>query len=367
MSRYPTIDFGHTSFDAAFARSDVYDVGAKPERAGKRPLRIAIAGCGGVAQAKWLPAIRRLQAIGEPLAIVGVADPAEAARAKMETLGAAPAFARLGDLIAGQRPDLVLVLAADAAHAALAREAIEAGVACLVEKPLAPARDEAAALVRLAESRGVLLSTVANKRFSPPYLMAKALIGERALKSEPAIFTGTFMLGYPYVDLLRGGTVHLLDLLLWFMGPVQSLKACGRTAGHGGLDSAVISFRFRSGAIGSVMTSRAALSFAPWERVEIHGRNAFLVADNQTELTLYDGERGPAKVWRPSMPNTLMFDESFGGYAGLLEDVLDAVRGLHPLAVTGADGLAAVALIEAIERSLATGAEIDLSSEDPDR
>ena len=36
------------------------------------------------------------------------------------------------------------------------------------------------------------------------------------------------------------------------------------------------------------MTSAAALSFAPWERVEIFGRNAFLVVDNQLELTLHD-------------------------------------------------------------------------------
>ena len=94
------------------------------------------------------------------------------------------------------------------------------------------------------------------------------------------------------------------------------------------------------------------MSFKPWERVEIFGRNAFLVVEDQFELTLYDEETGPAKSWRPSIPNTLMFDESFGGYSGLLENVLDAVRGLAPLAATGRDGAAAVALIEAIRRSI---------------
>ena len=54
-----------------------------------------------------------------------------------------------------------------------------------------------------------------------------------------------------------------------------------------------------------------------------------------SRLTLHDDETGPAKSWRPSIPNTLMFDESFGGYSGLLENVLDAVRGLAPLAATG--------------------------------
>ena len=37
----------------------------------------------------------------------------------------------------------------------------------------------------------------------------------------------------------------------------------------------------------------------------------------------------PRAGGRP-IPNTLMFDESFGGYSGLLENVLDAVRGIAP-------------------------------------
>lgn len=28
MSRYPQVDFGHTSYEAAFGRADVYDVAA---------------------------------------------------------------------------------------------------------------------------------------------------------------------------------------------------------------------------------------------------------------------------------------------------------------------------------------------------
>jgi predicted dehydrogenase len=111
------------------------------------------------------------------------------------------------------------------------------------------------------------------------------------------------------------------------------------------------------------MTSAAGLSFAPWERVEIFGRNAFLVVDNQLELTLHDSETAPARHWRPSVPNTLMFDESFGGYSGLLENVLDSIRGLAPLGSSGRDGAAAVAIIDAIRLSLDRDAEIDLSIE----
>lgn len=366
MSEWPPIDFGHTGYDAAFRRGDVYAVAADPVRARKRPLAIGIAGAGGVAQAKWIPAIRRLQTMGEPISIVGVADPREDLVTKAAMLAGAAAYASAAALLGQARPDLLLVLTADAAHAPVANEAISRGIACLVEKPLSPNFAEAAELVHYAKARNVLLAAVANKRFSPPYALAKELIARRTLHGAPTVFTGKFTLGYPYVDILAGGTVHLLDLMLWLMGPVARLHARGiyrDGRGGGDLASAVVSFAFLSGAIGTIMTSAAALSFKPWERVEIIGRNAFLVVDDQIETILFDDETGPAKSWRPTIPNTLMFDEVFGGYCGLLDNVLDALRGLVPLDPTGADGAAAVGLIEAIRRSLDEGAEIDIASE----
>ena len=70
-----------------------------------------------------------------------------------------------------------------------------------------------------------------------------------------------------------------------------------------------------------------------------------------------------AKSWSPAFPNTLLFDEAFGGYCGLLENTLDAVRGLVPLAAPGADGATAVALIEAIRMAIETGADIEFPSQ----
>jgi predicted dehydrogenase len=355
---WPEIDFGHTPYETAVVAGDVYGVRPDRARAGKRPLTVGVVGCGGVAQAKWLPAIRHLQTCSEPVSLAGLVDIDPAARAKVGRIYAAPAFATLGDLLAAGHPDLVLVLTADAAHGPVAREAIAAGIATLVEKPLTRSLSDALDLCRLAESRKVLLASVANKRFSPPYAMAKALIAAGRLRTAPTLFSGKFMLGYPYVDLLEAGTIHLLDLALWFMGPVAAVSASGRAGPDGKLESAAATLSFASGAIGSIVTSRAAMSFKPWERVEIVGRHAMLAVEDQLELVLYDEETGPAKSWRPVVPNTLMLDESFGGYSGLLAHVLDAVRGLVPLAATGGEGAAAVALVEAIHRAVATGVSV---------
>jgi predicted dehydrogenase len=59
----------------------------------------------------------------------------------------------------------------------------------------------------------------------------------------------------------------------------------------------------------------------------------------------------------------MMFDEAFGGYSGLLDNVLDAVRGVAPLGPPAAEGANAVGLIEAIRRSIAEDREVDVASE----
>jgi len=363
---WPRVDYGHTAYEMAVIAGDVYGIRPDPKRAGKRPLNLAVAGCGGVAQAKWLPAIRYLQTRSEPVTIAGFVDVDQASRDKVGALYAAPAFPTLEDLLAAKRPDLVLVLTSDDAHVPVARMAIAAGIPVLVEKPLARSLAAASELCAFAESRGVLIASVANKRFSPPYAMAHALVTEGRLKSPPSLFSGKFTLGYRYVDILEAGTIHLIDLMLWFMGSATAVSALGHCGPDGKLESAVASIAFASGAIGSVVTSAAAMSFKPWERVEIVGRHAMLVVEDQLELVLHDEETGPSKLWRPAIPNTLLFDEAFGGYVGLLENALDAVRGTAALAAPGRDGMAAVALVEAIKRSVA-GRQTVMLDEAPPR
>ena len=69
------------------------------------------------------------------------------------------------------------------------------------------------------------------------------------------------------------------------------------------------------------------------------------------------------------MPNTLLFDEEFGGFMGLIENFLQAIRGAEVPLVTGWDGLRAYELLVACELSLARHGEtinlpLDLAAAD---
>lgn len=179
------------------------------------------------------------------------------------------------------------------------------------------------------------------------------------------------------------GEEREVDVILWayaftrehlagyFMGDAVSLHAAGVNMYHGNrrpypVDNAMITFRFSSGAVGQIYTSSTALSLKPWERIEVYGDKAWLAVEDQCELILYDDEEGPARSWRPVVPNTLLFDEEFGGFTGLIENFLQVIRGQEKPLVTGWDGYRAYELAAASHLSLKSGSPVSLPL-DPDR
>jgi predicted dehydrogenase len=253
------------------------------------------------------------------------------------------------------------VASSDAVHAEHVEACLTSGRHVLVEKPITRSLAGAERICRLADERGLVLMTVSNKRYSPPYRRAKKFVTEGPVQ-DPALFVGKFNLGYQYVDLFESGTIHLFDLTRYLMGDVARVRCVGvnrygRNRRRFPVDNAVITFEFTSGAVGTLYTSSSALSLKPWERVEVYGDRAWLDVDDQYRLTLYDSEEGPAKSWTPIIPNTLIFDEEFGGFMGLIENFLQAVRGAEPPLVTGWDGLRAYELLAASELSLARDGE----------
>ena len=129
------------------------------------------------------------------------------------------------------------------------------------------------------------------------------------------------------------------------------------------LDNIQVSLQFTSGSVGSVYTSATAVSFKPWERVEVYGNKRWLAVEDQYELILYDDEEGPAKHWRPVIPNTLIFDEEFGGFMGMIDNFLQAIRGAEAPIVTGWDGHRAYEINVASHLSISRQAVVSLPLE----
>ncbi len=350
--------YGHSPIQKMFDNADVYGVGSDEARAAKKPVKLAIIGCGGVGQSKHIPAILRLQTIWEPIQLVGICMRNEKQGRKVEAMVRTRWFSDYQTMLDETKPDGVLVLSPDDVHYEHTMACLNRGISVLVEKPITRDIRQAQEMCETADRLGLTLMTVSNKRYSPPYLRAKKL-----MPANPAAFLGKFNLGYAYVDILEGGTIHLFDLVRYFMGDVQAVSAVAThhyqfNQRNYPFDNACINLEFASGAVGNVFTSSTALSLKPWERVEIYGEKSWLAVEDQHTLIVNDSEEGPSKTWNPVFPNTLIFDEEFGGFMGLIENFAECIRKMGKPLVTGWDGLEAYQLVEATHRSIREGVRV---------
>lgn len=76
---------------------------------------------------------------------------------------------------------LVVIAAPNALHAPMARQALEAGRAVVVDKPFTLTVAEARDLAAMAEARGLLLSVFHNRRWDADFLTLQTLIAEGRL------------------------------------------------------------------------------------------------------------------------------------------------------------------------------------------
>jgi len=349
--------YGHSPIRKMFDQADVYGVGYDGERASRKLVRLGIIGAGGVTVSKYLPAIKRLQTIWEPVEVVAFSRLDERGGRQIEKTWGGRWYPDYRQMLEKEQLDAALVLGPNHLHAEHGTACIERGLATLVEKPFTLSLIDGEGMCRLADQRGVPLMTVANKRYSPPYRRARRFVEEGPVRN-PAMYAAKFNLGYDYViHMLEAGTIHLFDLTRYFMGDVAGLSAIGvnkygRNISRYPFDNAMISFEFTSGSVGQLYTTSSAVSLKPWERVEVYGDKCWLAVEDQYELMLYDSEEGPVKSWRPVIPNTLLFDEEFGGFMGLIENFLQVVRGVEKPLVTGWDGYRAYEYVVATLLSL---------------
>ncbi len=355
--------FGHTDPKRMFNK-DVYGIGYNEERSSFRKIKLGIIGVGGVAQSKYLPAINRLRTLWEPVEVTAYATRNRAQLEKVQSIYGGSAYTDYRDMLNNEELDGVLVCSANDVHMEHVLACLEKRLGVMVEKPISCSLKEAKLMCDAAQKHNCLLMTVANKRYSPPYYRARQAVLEGAVQN-PAMMSGKFNLGYDYVDILEGGTVHLFDITRYLMGDVKTITATAtrkydfNQTGYP-FDNGVSILEFDSGAVGTVYTSASALSLKPWERVEVYAKKAWLSVEDQQKLIIYDEEEGPTKSFEPVFPNTLLFDEEFGGFAPMIKDFADCLRdGSIPM-VTGVDGLKAYELVAAFHISVMTGEKVKL-------
>jgi predicted dehydrogenase len=156
--------------------------------------------------------------------------------------------------------------------------------------------------------------------------------------------------------------VHYVDLLLAAMGPVAEVTAITATQTHQieAEDTALALLRFRSGALGTIVSSTSVFpGFA--QRLEVTGTNGTVV--------ITDGEITSRALNAESVPEAGRDAEAVGAstpaigvasHAAQLADLLAAIDEDREPVVTAADGRAALEVIQAVYESAKTGHAVQL-------
>jgi predicted dehydrogenase len=344
--------------------------------------------------------VRALRAAGfEIRALVGKDARKTSGRAKLFDVPVG--LTSLDEALGLSGVDAVTVATPPHTHAEITLAAIAAGKHVVCEKPFARDADEASKMLAAAEEAGVVHILGCEFRWDP----GQALLA-RAVKAgwvgEPRL--ATFLLYVPlladksaevpswWADVSQGGGwlgahgSQVIDQIRVTLGEFESVSASlPRVSGRSDMtaeDGFVVHFTMRSGAVGTLQSTSGDLAppamitriagtrGAAW----IEGAGASVkVADLDGTRTLPVPDDLPHDVQAPSLPDGFlhtMYERmishgmDFGPYTRLAQVLSDRI--LHkevppePRAATFADGVAQMAVLDAIRRSATERARVEV-------
>jgi predicted dehydrogenase len=215
----------------------MYNVGmSKSVRGSGDELRVGLIGFGLAGAVFHAPLISATP--GLRLAAVVTSNPERSAQARREHAGALVLETPEQLWERAREIDLVVVATPNRTHAPLARAALDAGLAVVVDKPLAATAAEARALVEEARRRRLLLTVFQNRRWDGDfqtlrYLLGRGMLG-RVLRFEsrferwrPSAKPGWRQSAAPEDagGLLYDLGSHLIDQALLLWGPARRVYA----------------------------------------------------------------------------------------------------------------------------------------------
>jgi predicted dehydrogenase len=333
-------------------------------------LRLVQLGLGGWGR-NWVEEVTRATPGVEPVAWVDL-DPAtrESAIAELD-LPPERVFGSLEEALQTVAADAALAVVPLAVHGQATREALDAGLHVLVEKPFTDDLAEARSLIALARERRRVLMVNQNYRWFPAPQHAHALLREGAIGRPLACYLDFHFLfgsGYRYFfleePLLSDMAIHHFDALRFVLDDEPVSISCDSWSEPDtpfkGRPAALATIRFAGGTIASYRGSW--ISRGPttpygghWRidgtsgTIEFTFRGAFEERDKQDRLTLYRPERRPERVRLPKMPCM----DRMGALKAFAEWVQD---GRPPDGISSAeDNLNSLALMFAAIRSAREG------------
>ena len=345
-------------------------------------LRTAIVGCGKVGHLH----AKALSRLSESV-FVAVCDTNLQRAQQFAAEYKVKAYQDVEDMIASSGVESLTVCTPHPLHAEPAIMAANAGVHVLIEKPLASSLQDCDAILNAAKRSGVRIGTTCQRRFYTPCQRIKRAIEEgklgRPILGSVAMY-GWRDQAYYKSDAWRGSwkaegggvlvnqAPHQLDLLQWYMGPIDELFGYWDNLNHPYIeveDTAIAVLRFKNGALGNIVVSNSQ-NPALYGRVYVHGSygasvgvqtdgGAMFIAGMSSitdppinDLWTVPGEQELLKKWQKEDSDFFLSINPMEYYHQLqISEFLKAVIKSHDPLITGEEGRKTVEIFTALYRS----------------
>ena len=338
-------------------------------------INFGIIGCGRVAP-------RHAQSLNQiPEAnLVAVADvKSDRADFFANKYEAASVFYSHQELLAQPDIEAVNICVPSGSHAQVAIDAMQAGKHVLVEKPIALSLEDANKMIAVSKETNRQLGVVLQNRYNLPMQQVRQLIDDGRL--------GRLLLGNACVRWYRpqsyyeddwhgtwamdGGalmnqSIHHIDALQWFMGPVKSVYAYTATLAHQmeAEDVGVAVLKFAGGSLATIEGSTLTWPQNLEGSVALFGEQGSVkvggTALNRITMWKVDGElEREAEI----LTSQRVDPPSVYGYSHreVIRDYAQAVLEERSPATTGEEARKSLALVLAIYQSARTGMEVKMS------
>ena len=274
-------------------------------------------------------------------------------------------------VIADPAIEAVLIASSTDTHSDLIEAATDAGKAVFCEKPVDLDLARARACKTHADASGQPVMLGFNRRFDPNFALLKSKLDAGEIGSPELITITSFDPAPPPVDYIRvsGGLfrdmmIHDFDMAQFLMGGAPTeIKAYGTSlvdpaiGEEGDVDTAVAVLTYENGAMVVIKNSRRA-AYGYDQRVEILGSKGLLEAENMLEHSIV---QSTAAGVTHAKPEHFFLERYMRAYQIEWDAFATAVNEGAPMPVGMAEGVSALAMAEAANRSLDTNASVALS------
>jgi UDP-N-acetyl-2-amino-2-deoxyglucuronate dehydrogenase len=339
-------------------------------------LKIALVGCGRIVK-------RHSELLGfdqiKGAQLVSVCDNVIDKANKIGEQFSVPAYGDMDEMMRSESIDIVVVLTPSGLHAEHVVNLSKYGRHIIVEKPMALSIEDTEAMIYACDENNIKLFVIKQNRFNVPVVkLREALVAGRFGRLTLGTVRVRWARHQAYYDQdlwrgtwsMDGGVLtnqasHHVDMLEWMMGDVESVFAKMTTAlaDVETEDTAIVTLKFKSGALGIIEATTATRPTNLEGSISILGENGTVVvggvAVNEMQTWAFEdeqeGDSGVLEKFSVNPPNVYGF-----GHQAYYEHVVDCIVNGSANLVDGLQGRKSIELISAIYESAETGKEVFL-------